>query len=180
MKRIIYTLILSLIVVGGLVFANREIRKEPSKKTPQKPLTSAEMKAARKQWEASPDGIMYKKWEVSAAGKKVYASEAKIRKDISNFKNMEAIVTSISLPPNSRLGFGIMVRINEEDYMLSFGPLKSNEFQQLQSLKVNDKIIVKSHFVSHAPKYTYPIISGDYLERNNKIIYKREPRKGGC
>ena len=180
MKKIIYTLILSLVVVVGLVFANREIKKEPSKKTPPKPLTSAEMKAARKQWEESPDGIMYKKWETSDAGKKVYASEAKIRKDISNFTNMEAVVTSISLPPNSRLGFGIMVSINEEDYILSFGPLKSNEFQQLHSLKVNDKIIVKSHFVSHAPKYTYPIISGDYLERNNKIIYKREPRKGGC
>jgi len=180
MKRIIYTLILSLIVVGGLVFANREIRKEPSKKTPQKPLTSAEMKAARKQWEASPDGIMYKKWEASTAGKKVYASEAKIKKHINAFTNMEAVVTSLSLPTGSRVGFGVMVSINEEDYILSFGPLKSNEFQQLQSLKVNDKIIVKSHFVSHAPKYTYPIISGDYLERNNKIIYKREPRKGGC
>lgn len=180
MKKIIYTLILSLIMVGGLVFANREIKNETVKKLPSKPLSAAEIKAARKQWEASPNGIMYKKWEASAAGKKVYASEAKIRKDISNFKNMEAIVTSLSLPPNSRLGFGIMARINEEDYILSFGPLKSHEFQQLHKLKVNDNIIIKSHFVSHAPKYTYPIISGDYLERNNKIIYKREPRKGGC
>jgi hypothetical protein len=180
MKKIIYTLFISLVVVGGLVFANRDIKNETVKKLPPKPLTSAEMKAARKQWEESPDGIMYKKWEASDAGKKVYASEAKIRKDISNFTNMEAIVTSISLPAGSRVGFGVMVSINEEDYMLSFGPLKSNEFQQLHSLKVNDKIIVKSHFVSHAPKYTYPIISSDYLERNNKIIYKREPRKGGC
>ena len=180
MKNIIYTLILSLIVVGGLVFANREIKNETVKKLPSKPLSAAEMKAARKQWEASPDGIMYKKWEASTAGKKVYASEAKIRKNISNFTNMEAVVTSISLPPGSRVGFGVMVSINEEDYMLSFGPLKSNEFQQLQSLIVNDKIIIKSHSIMHAPKYAYPIVAGDYVERNSKIIYKREPRKGGC
>jgi len=180
MKKIIYTLILSLVVVGGLVFANREIKKEPSKKATSKSPTAVEMKAARKQWEASPDGIMYKKWEAYAAGKKVYASEAKIRKDISNFTNMEAIVTSLSLPPNSRFGIGIMARINDEDFILSFGPLKFNEFQQLRSLKVNDKILLKSHSVMHAPKYAYPIVAGDYVERNSKIIYKREPRKGGC
>jgi len=81
-----------------------------------------------------------------------------------------------------------MVRINDDDYILSFGPEKSdknvlnfnNEFEQLHSLKVNDKIIIKSHSVSHAPKYSYPIISGDYVERDSKIIYKRAPRKGGC
>ncbi len=180
MKKIIYTLILSLVVVGGLVFANREIKNETPKKAISKPLTAAEMKAARKQWEASPDGIMFKKWEASDAGKKVYASEAKIRKDISAFTNMEAVVTSLSLPAGSRVGFGVMANINGEDFILSFGPLKSNEFQQLHSLKVNDKIIVKSHFVSHAPKYTYPIVSGDYVERDSKIIYNRPPRKGGC
>lgn len=180
MKKIIFTLIISLVVVGGLVFAKREIKNETSKISPQKKLTAAEMKAARKQWEASPDGIMYKKWEDSPAGKKVYAAEAKIRKDISNFTNMEAVVTSISLPAGSRVGFGVMVSINEEDYMLSFGPLKSNEFQQLQSLKVNDKIIIKSHSIMHAPKYSYPIVAGNYVERNSKIIYNRPPRKGGC
>lgn len=180
MKKIIFTLFLTLVVVGGLVFANREIKKEPTKKTPPKPLTAAEIKAARKQWEASPDGVMYKKWEASVAGKKVYASEAKIRKQISTFTNMEAVVTSLSLPPDSRVGFGVMANINGEDFILSFGPLKSNEFQQLNSLKVNDKIIIKSHFVSHAPKYTYPIVSGDYVERDSKIIYNRPPRKGGC
>ena len=55
MKKIIYTLILSLVVVGGLVFANREIKKEPSKKATSKSPTAVEMKAARKQWEASPE-----------------------------------------------------------------------------------------------------------------------------
>ena len=96
---------------------------------------------------------------------------------------MEAVVTSLSLPPGSRLGFGVMVSINGEDYILSFGPEKSTritKFQQLHDLKVNDKIIIRSHWVSHAPKYSYPIISGDYVERDSKIIYKRAPRKGGC
>lgn len=180
MKKIIYTLILPLVVVGGLVFANREIKNEPSKKTPPKPLTAAEMKAARKQWEASPDGIMYKQWEESPAGKKVYASEAKIRKFIKDKTNMEAVITSLSLPAGSRVGFGMMVNINEEDFILSFGLEDKKEFEQLLSLKVNDKILLKSHNVSHAPKYTYPIVSGDYVERDSKILYNRPPRKGGC
>ena len=153
-----------------------------------RPPSAAEREAALKQWEATPDGIKFKKWEASPAGKKVYAAEAKIRRHISAFTNMEAVVTSLSLPPGSRLGFGVMARINGDDYILSFGPEKSdknflnfnNEFQQLHSLKVNDKIIIRSHNVSHAPKYSYPIVSGDYVERDSKIIYKRIPPKDGC
>ena len=180
MKKVTYALILLLVVVSGLVFANREIKNETSKKTTPKPLSAAEMKAGREVWEATPPGIMYKKWEASPAGKKVYAGEAKIRKNIKDSTNMEAVVTSLSLPPGSRLGFGVMVKINDDDYILSFGLETSNEFQQLHSLKVNDKLIIRSHFVSHAPKYSYPIVSGDYVERDSKIIYKRAPRKGGC
>ncbi|MBD2753965.1 hypothetical protein IC230_13745 [Spirosoma sp. BT704] len=180
MKKIIYALVLPLVVVSGLVLANREINNEASKKSTSKPLSVAEMKAGRKKWEATPDGIKYKKWEASPEGKKVYAGEAKIRKHISAFTNMEAVVTSLSLPPGSRLGFGVMVRINGDDYILSFGPEKSNEFQQLHSLNVNDKLSIRSHWVSHAPKYSYPIVSGDYVERDSKLIYKRPPRKGGC
>ncbi|SEJ68672.1 hypothetical protein SAMN04487995_5917 [Dyadobacter koreensis] len=60
---------------------------------------------------------------------------------------MEAVVTSLSIPPGSRLGFGVMGRINGDDYILSFGSAKSdriflnfnNEFRHLHSLKVNDK-----------------------------------------
>jgi len=182
MKKVIYALILPLVVVSGLVFANREIKNDTSKKSTPKPLSAAEMKAELKKWEATPDGIMYKKWEASPAGKKVYAAEVKIWKHIEDYTNMEGVVTSLSLPPGSRLGFGVMVRINGDDYILSFGPEKSddNEFRQLHSLKVNDKIIIKSHSVSHAPKYSYPIVAGDYVERDSKIIYKRAPRKGGC
>ncbi len=180
MKKVIYALILSLVVVSGLVFANYEIKNEPTKKSTPKPISAAERAAALKQWEATPAGIAYKKWEASPEGKKVLADAAKISKQISDSTNMEAVVTSLSLPPGSRLGFGVMVRINDEDYILSFGPVKSDEIQQLLSLKVNDKIIIRSHGVSHAPKYAYPIVSGDYVERDSKIIYKSIPRKGGC
>lgn len=178
MKKIIYTLILSLVVVSGLVFANREIKNEPSKINPN-PLSAAEREAELKKWEATPEGIKYKKWELSPAGQKVYAAEAKIRKNITDSTNMEGVVTSLSLPPGSRLGFGVMVRINGDDYILNFAPEKS-QLEQLHSLQVNDKIIIRSRNVSHAPKYAYPIVGGDYVERDSKIIYKRIPRKDGC
>lgn len=179
MKKIIYLLILLLVVVSGLVFANREIKNETSKKAISKPLSAAERKAAMKQWEATPAGTMYKKWEASPAGKKVQAAEAKIGTNIKYYISMEGVVTSLSLPPGSRLGFGVMVRMNGDDYIVKFEPEKS-QLEQLHSLKVNDKITIKSHNVSHAPKYSYPIISGEYLERNGKVIFQRVPRKGGC
>jgi hypothetical protein len=179
MKKVIYALILPLVVVSGLVFANRKIKNEIAVKSIPKPPSAAEREAAMKQWEATPAGIMYKKWEASPEGKKVYAAEAKIRRHISDSTNMEAVVTSLSLPPGSRLGFGVMVRINGDDYILNFQPEKS-QLEQLHSLKVNDKIIIRSRNVSHAPKYAYPIVSGDYVERDSKVIFKRVPRKGGC
>lgn len=176
MKKAIYTLIVSLIVVSGLVFANREFKNEPAQIAASKPLTDAEKRAARKQWEATPEGIKYKQWEASAKGKKVYAGAAKISKYITDYTNMEAVVTDLSLPPGSALGFGMMVSINGEDYILRF----DDDPQQLHSLKVNDKIIIKSHGVSYAPKYAYPIVSGEYAERDGKIIYKHAPRKDRC
>jgi len=188
MKAKLMVLILPLVVVSGLVFANGEIKNEPSKKTTPKPFSSAEKKAALKKWEATPGGIIFKKWKASPAGKKVLTGAAKLSKSIRDSTNMEAVVTSLSLPPGSRLGFGVMVRINSDDYILAFGPEKSgknvlnfkSEFEKLHSLKVNDKIMIRSHFVSYAPKYSFPIVSGDYVERDGKIMYKRAPRKGGC
>jgi hypothetical protein len=178
MKKVMYALILPLVVVSGLVFASREIKNETSNAPIPKPLAAAECNAELKRWEATPAGIQYKEWEASPAGKKVYAAEAKIRKHISDSSNMEAVVTSLNLPRGSRLGFGVMARINGDDYILSFGPENSNEFQQLRSLKVNDKIIIRSRSVSHAPKYAYPIVRGDYVEQDSNIIYKRPPSKG--
>ena len=179
MKKVIYALMLPLLVVSGLLFANREIKNDTTNKPSPKPLSVAEMKAEREKWEATPDGIKYKKWVASPEGKKVLTGAAKIRKHITAFTNMEAVVTSLSLPPGSRLGFGIMTRINGDDYIVKFEPEKF-QLEQLHSLKVNDKIIIKSHNVSHAPKYSYPIVSCEYAERDSKVIFKRVPRKGGC
>ncbi|WP_026710055.1 hypothetical protein [Flavobacterium filum] len=198
MKKIISISILTLVIVGGLVFsftqfnndkiASNEIKTETSNKSKQKPLSAEEIKAELKKWEASPDGMAFKKWEASPAGQKVYAAEAKIMPSIKNNTTMEAVVTSLSLPEGSRLGFGVMVQIEGEDYILSFGieqPGKNSlnlkrEFDLLRMLKVNDKISLKSKNVSHAPKYAYPIVSGDYVEREGEVMYKRTPRKGGC
>ena len=179
MKKVIYALILLLVVVSGLVFANREFKNETPEKSTPKPLSAAERNAALKEWEATLEGIQFKEWEVSPAGKKVYAAEANIREHLRDSSNMEAVVTSLSLPPGSRLGFGVMARIHDEDYIVNFDAEKS-QLEQLQSLKVNDRLILRSRSVSHAPKYAYPIISADYVERDHKIIYKRIPRKGGC
>ncbi|TKB96933.1 hypothetical protein [Pedobacter cryophilus] len=179
MKKVIYALIFLLVVVSGLVFANREIKNESAEKPIPKPLSIAERKTEREKWESTPDGIRYKMWEASPAGKKVYAAEAKIRKHIKDYANMEGFVTSLSLPPGSRLGFGVMVSMNGDDYIVKFEPEKS-QLEQLHSLKVNDKIMIKSHSVSHAPKYSYPIVSAEYVERDSKVIFNRVPRKGGC
>ena len=179
MKKVIYALILPLVVVSGLVFANREIKNETSKKSTPKPLSAAEREAELKKWEATPEGVRFKKWEASPAGKKVYAGAANIRNHISAFTDMEAVITSLSLPPGSRLGFGVMARIDGVDYIVTFEPEQS-QLEQLHSLKANDKIIIKSHTVSFAPKFSYPIVSCDYVERDSKVIFKRVPRKGGC
>lgn len=180
MKKAIYALLLLLVVVSGLVFAKSENKKEPAKKLPPKPLTAAEIKAEREKWEATPAGINFSKWKASPEGKKVLAGAARLRNQVRDSSNIEAVVTSLSLPPGSRLGFGVMIKIDGEDYILNFRLEKQSELKQLQSLKVNDKIMIRSRFVSYAPKYTYAIVTGDYVERNNKIIYKRVPRKGGC
>lgn len=179
MKKAIYALILLLVVVSGVVFANRTTNRETPEKVAPRPLSAAEKEAARKQWEATPGGMQYKKWAASAEGKKVLAGAAKIRTHINDSTSMEAVVTDLSLPPGSRLGFGVMARINGVDYIVKFDT-EASQLKALQSLQVNDKIIIKSHGVSHAPKYAYPIISGESVERDGKMIYKRIPPKGGC
>ena len=183
MKKIIYVLILPLVVVSGLVFANREIKNE-TKPSP-KPLSIADKKARlvdeRKKWEASPDGIKYKEWEVSPEGKKVHASHDKIKNSIKAFTNMEAVVTSVTFQRANAKSSGpkwLIVRINGEEYMMQFIP---KEFQQLNSLKVNDKIIVRSRSAGYSHNHPYLIISGDYIAQNNKILFKRDFSKNkGC
>ncbi|WDF47049.1 hypothetical protein PQ459_00880 [Chryseobacterium sp. KACC 21268] len=187
MKKVNYGLVLLLGVVSALAFnfapfahvPDAKIKNETPKKGVLKPLSASEQKAAIKKWEATPDGIMYRKWVASPAGKKVFTSTAKISKSVKNYTDMSAVVTSLSLPPGSRLGFGIMVRVDADDYILTFDPQKS-QLAPLRTIKVNDKIVIRSHYISHAPKYSYPIITGDYVIRDGQVIFKRAPRKGGC
>ncbi len=61
MKKVIYALILPLVVVGGLVFANHEIKNETSKKPTPKPFSAAEMKAAKAKWEAMKSHLIKSK-----------------------------------------------------------------------------------------------------------------------
>lgn len=198
MNKIISIPILTLVIVGGLVFSftqfnndkitNNEIKTETPKKPKQKPLSAEERKAELKKWEASPDGMAFKKWETSPVGQKVIAASAKISQPVKNFTPMEAVVTSLSLPPGSRLGFGMMIAIEGEEYILSFGIEQpgnnslnlKREFDLLRMLKVNDKIQIKSHNISKAPKYDFPIIAGDFVEKEGEVIYERTLRKGGC
>jgi len=118
---------LSFVIVGGLLFNSYESKSEKIAKSTPKTLTAAESKAALKKWEASPDGIHFKNWEASPAGKKVNAGAAKIIKFVRNNANMEGVVTSLSLPEGSRLGFGVMVKIDNVDYILSLGQVSTRE-----------------------------------------------------
>lgn len=182
MKKIIYLIILVLAIVSGLVFANSEIKND-TKPSP-KPLSIADRKAAldqRKKWEASPDGIKQKEWELSPEGKKVHASYDKIKASIKDFSNMEAVVTSVTFQRANTKSSGpkwLIVRINGEEYMMQFIP---KDFQQLNSLKVNDTILVKSRSAGFSPNHPYLIISADYIARNNKVLFKRDFNKNkGC
>ncbi len=172
--KLILLLFIPLVVVAGLVFANREV-ESPADQTP-KPLSIADKKASlevRKRWEASPDGIRYKAWEASHEGKKVHSSHDKIKKSIAAFADMEAVVTSVTYQrPDSKPSGPkwLIVRINDEDYMMQFTP---KEFQQLSRLKVNDKILVRSRSVGFSPNHPYLIVSGDYIEFDKKTLFER-------
>lgn len=183
MKKTIYIPIVLLLVISTLLIINKTHKNEIKK-----PLTAAQAQAKLKQWQATPDGINYTNWEASPQGKKVSYGIAKISNDVKKYNNMQAVVTSLSLPQGARLGFGFMVKINNTHYILSFGvenagnkmPNSNESFEQLRNLKPYDTITIKSHTILKAPKYSYPIIAADYVEQNGKIIYKRAPRKNGC
>ena len=183
MKKIIFLMLSTLLLVSGILLINRNTDSNNTKPI-QESLSAAESKAIMKKWEATPAGIFYNEWKVSPAGKKVFTSESKIRMSLKEFKNMEGMVTSLSLPQGSRFGLGIMVKIQGDDFILTFDAEKNGEnaqeIEQLKNLKVNDKLIIRSHNVSHAPKYAFPIVSGDYIEKDGKMIFHRIPNKGGC
>lgn len=162
MKKIIYISLFICVLASSWLLANRENKTTVVK------------------WEDTADGIQFKKWEASPVGTKIQSAAIKINKFVKDSSKMEAVVTSLNLPEGSRLGYGVMVNIDGEDYILSFGPETNKEFEQLRCLQVNDKIQIKSRGVSKAPKYAYPIVGVDYVEIAGKIIYKKAPNKEGC
>lgn len=187
MKKIIYVLTLPMVITGGLVFASLTIKKEDDGKVIRH-VSKTESIAERKRWEASPDGLTYNRWKASPVGKKVFASAAKINDEIKNHEELEAVITSLSLPAGAALGFGMMVKIKGEDFILCFRPEDpsknflpyNNEFKHLYGLKVNDKITIKTGNVMHAPKYSFPILWGNYVKLGNSVIYHSITRNDGC
>lgn len=174
MKKILFTLFLVAVVVSSVVVANNDSKKETSKKAIQKPLTAEEMKAARKKWEATPDGIAYKKWENAPEGKNVDASYEKVKKHFKDFSDMEAVVTSVTFQRENAQLAGpkwLIVEIEGETYMMQFIP---KEFEPLKSLKVNDKIIVRSRSAGFSHNHPYLILSSDYIAKDNKVLFKRD------
>lgn len=181
-KKIFNLLILKLIVLSGLIFINCENKNETKKSV--KKISAVEIKAKmheeRKKWEASPDGIMFKKWKNSSEGKKVRTSYTKIKKEIGSFKEMEAVVTSVTFQRENTKALSpkwLIVKINEDKYMMQFSP---KEFEQLKALGVNDKIIIKSRSAGYSPNHPYLILSSDYISKNNKILFKRDVKNKGC
>ncbi len=168
-----FGLFLVAVVISSVVVANNDSKKKLSKKVIQKPLNAAEIKAARKKWESSPDGIEYKKWENSPEGKKVDASYEKIKKHFKDFSDMEAVVTSVTFQRENAQSGGpkwLIVEIEGETYMMQFIP---KEFELLKSLKVNDKIIVRSRSAGFSHNHPYLILSSDYIAKENKVLFKR-------
>ena len=192
MKKTIYFLILSLVVVSGFVFsfssfasnseANSEIKKE--KKPAKKSLSCSENNSnldQRKKWEASPDGIKYKEWENSPEGKKIHASYDAIKEDIKTFSEMEGILTSVTFQrpttdPSSPKW--LIVKINDYEYMMQYSP---KDFEKFKDLKVNDKIFIRSRSAGFSHNHPYLVLSGDFIEHENKVLFKRKFNKNdGC
>ena len=182
MKKNSLVLMLFIALISSQLFTNCEEKKETTdvSKTAPKPLTEAQQKAnqeARAKWEASPDGIQYKKWKNSPERKKIKASHDKIRKQLQEFKIMEAVVTSVTFEREGAKGKDpkwLLVQIEGETYMMQF---VSKEFEQLKSLQVNDKISLKSRSAGYSNNHPYLIITGDYIAKDNKVLFKRDLSK---
>ncbi len=182
MKKIITVFIITIVIISSQLFTNCEEKKETTNvsKTAPKPLTEAQQKAnqeARAKWEASPDGIQYKKWQNSPEGKKIKVSHDNIRKQLEEFTTMEAVVTSVTFERDGAKGKGpkwLLVQIEGETYMMQFVP---KEFEQLKNLQVNDIISLKSRSAGYSNNHPYLIITGDYIAKDNKVLFKRDLSK---
>jgi hypothetical protein len=191
MKKTIFLMIVSALVSSGLFYAcnNSEIKTENKPAAP-KQMTEAEKKAAleeRKKWEATPEGKRFKDWEASPAGKKVHASHDKIKKYIKDYSEMEAIVTSVTFQRENAPANGpkwLIVKILGEKYMMQFSKKGFDSVRDgqpsISTLKVNDKIFLRSRSAGYSHNHPYLIISGDSIAHDNKVLFKREYNKNGC
>ncbi len=181
MKKNVYVVILMLVVVSVLMFSNHGVFNEIIPTYKSLLFANKNKLDERKKWEATPDGVNFKKWKVSPKGKKVQASYDKIKNNILAFNEMKAQVTSVTFQrADSKLNGPkwLIVKINNEEYMMQFIP---KDFQQLNKLKVNDQIIVKSRSAGYSPNHPYLIISGDFIAHNNKVLFKRDfSKKNRC
>ncbi len=91
------------------------------------------------------------------------------------------MVTSVTFQRDYGNSLGpkwLIVKINDEQYMMQFSP---KDFEKFKNLKVNDNIIVKSRSASFSHNHPYLILSSDYIEQNNKVLFKRDfSKKNGC
>lgn len=86
---------------------------------------------------------------------------------------MEGVITSVTFHRKNIQSTGqkwLILVINFETYMMQFIP---KEFEPLKSLKVNDKIIVRSRSAGFSHNHPYLILSGDYIAKDNKVLFKR-------
>jgi hypothetical protein len=93
---------------------------------------------------------------------------------------MEAVITSVTFQRENAKASGpkwLIVTINDETYMMQFS---LSEFESLRNLKVNDKIMVRSHSAGTSANHPYLVLSGDYIAQNNKVLFKRVFNKNGC
>jgi hypothetical protein len=90
---------------------------------------------------------------------------------------MEAVVKSVTFQRENAPSDSpkwLIVEIEGETYMMQF-ILK--EFEQLKSLKVNDKILVRSRSAGFSNNHPYLILSSDYIAKDNKVLFKRAVNK---
>jgi hypothetical protein len=83
------------------------------------------------------------------------------------------VVTSVTFQRENAKSGGpkwLIVEIEGETYMMQFIP---KEFEPLKSLKVNDKILVRSRNAGFSHNHPYLILSGDYIAKDNKVLFKR-------
>jgi hypothetical protein len=154
------------------------ISHSPASRNNTAKITSPE--EVKKNWESSPAGIQMAKWKASTEGKKVLASRNAIQQHLTQFSEIEALVEDVEFTRSLNGKSGpkwLIVSINKEKYMMQFN---LREFQKLQNLKVHDKITIKSRNAGFSPNHPYLILSSDYIEYKNTVIFERDINNNGC